>query len=85
MSRRRSLVEVAPDRGAYLNSARAAEYCGYTAEDFKRPRRAFMQAINRYGVPKCFVGRRARFLVRDLDEFLQGARGFVPGAGRRLG
>ena len=61
-------------RGAYLNSDDAAEYCGYTAARFQYPRRTFMRMVARAGIPKCYVGRRTRFLIRDLDEYLQRLR-----------
>lgn len=55
----------------YLDSLAAAIYVGYTAEQYKDPRVAFMKWVNRNGIPKCHAGRKARFLVRDLDRALQ--------------
>jgi hypothetical protein len=61
-------------RGAYLDSTAAAEYCGYTAGRYRYPQLSFMQAARRHAIPVCRVGRRAFFMVRDLDEAMQRLR-----------
>lgn len=68
-------MKIIKSEGAYLTSRQAADYVGYTAAaGFVFPVRAFMKAARRHQIPMCWIGRRARFLRRDLDEYLQRLR-----------
>lgn len=64
------MTAVAMGKGAYLDSTDAAEYLGYTADRYRKPREAFMRTVHRHGIPIVWIGRRSRFFVRDLEEHL---------------
>ena len=57
--------------GPFLTSAKAAEYCGYSA-------RRFRTLSREYCIPK-YGPHQNRFCVADLDEFMKSPSTFLDG------